>query len=328
MEGCGVFYCMKRITLFIFLITLAGCSQHPLVRETRILMDTFAEISCFDADKDKAIKAMDEAFKEMKRIEKVFSKFDEKSEISRINKSAGLEEVSTTEEVIGLIERSIYYSKISDGAFDITIAPLMEIWGFVHKNNFIPDKKTIEEALKKVSYENIVLDTQRLTIHFLHKDTKIDLGGIAKGYAVDRAKEVFLSYGIKNCLINLGGNIFALDSAPGNRNWHIGIRDPKDKNKILKTLYLKGQAVSTSGNYERFVVLDGKRYSHIISPVTGMPVQGIMSVTVVADSGELADALSTAIFVMQEKKTLEFIKSIKGIEVLIVKEDGKKIEYP
>jgi len=319
---------LNSLILYFLIFILTGCSQVSLVKETRTLMDTFCEISCYNSDKDKAIAAIDTAFKEMERIERVFSKFDENSEVSKINKLAGLEKVSVSKEVFSLTEKSVYYSRISEGAFDITVAPLMEIWGFVRRHKLIPDKEAIENALKDVGYENIELDSRELSVKFLNKGTKIDFGGITKGYAVDRAKDILVSHGIKNGLVNLGGNIFALGNAPWEKNWKIGVEDPRNKGKLLHRFELNDRAVSTSGNYERFFEIGGKRYSHIINPVTGVPCQGIISVTVVLDSAEEADALSTAIFVMGEEKGLKLAKSIKNIEVLILKEDGGLILYP
>ncbi len=307
---------------------LTGCSQGSLVKEAMTLMDTFCEISCYSQDRASAIKAIDAAFTEMRRIENVFSKFDENTSVSNINRIAGLEKVIVSEEVFGLTERSVYYSRISEGSFDITVGPLMEIWGFVRRQKAIPDRDVIDNALKSVGYKNIELDPKELSIRFLNKGVKIDFGGIAKGYAVDRAKDVLIAHGIKNGIINLGGNISALGKAPSGKNWNIGVEDPRGKGRILKTFELRDMAISTSGNYERFFEIGGKRYSHIINPVTGKPCQGIISVTVVADSAEKADALSTAIFVMGEERGLNLAKSIKGIKVLILKEDGKIILYP
>ena len=319
LKGCGIFYFLVFI--------LAGCSQGALVRETRTLMDTFCEISCYSCDKDRAVVAIDAAFKEIERIEKVFSKFDENSEVSKINKLAGLEKVDVNREVFSLIERSVYYSEISGGAFDITVAPLMEVWGFVFRHRSIPDEEAIKNALKGVGYKNIELDAKGLSLKFLNKETKIDFGWIAKGYAVDRAKDILVSQGIKNGLINLGGNIFALGNAPEKKSWEIGVYDPRNKGKLLHSFELTNKSISTSGNYERFFEIEGKRYSHIMNPFTGKPCQGIISVTIVADSAEQADALSTAIFVMGEEKGLKLAKSIKGIKVLMLKEDSRLILY-
>lgn len=291
-------------------------------------MDTFCEISCYSKDKDRSIAAIDAAFKEMKRIEDIFSKFDEHSEVSRINRLAGIEKVRLTKEVFSLTQDAVYYSQISEGAFDITVAPLMELWKGARKGNSMPDRAELETTLKSVGYKNIELDPDELYITFLNKGTKVDFGGIAKGYAVDRAKDILISKGINKGLINLGGNIFALGSAPGNKNWGIGVYDPREKDKLLYTFRLTNKAISTSGNYERFFEIGGKRYSHIINPVTGEPCMGIVSVTVVSGSAEKADALSTAISVMGEEKGLNLAKAIKDIEVLILKEDGRVISYP
>lgn len=320
MKGCGIFYFLVFI--------LAGCGQGQLVKETRLVMDTFCEISCYGQDRDKAIAAMDDAFKEMQRIERVFSKFDENSEVSNINRSRGLEKIGISKEVFNLTRESIYYSRISGGAFDITVAPLMELWGFVRRHKVIPGKDAVDTALRSVGYKNIELDSEKLSIGFLNKGTKIDFGGIAKGYAVDRAKDVLVSHGIRNALVNLGGNMFALGGAPGKKVWKIGVQDPRNKGKLLQAFELTDMAISTSGNYERFFEIGGKRYSHIINPVTGEPCQGIVSVTVVSDSAESSDALSTAIFVMGQEKGLGLARTIKDIKVLILREDGELISYP
>jgi len=307
---------------------LTGCSQNFQVKERRVLMDTCCEISCYGKDKNKSIDAIDAAFKEMERIERIFSRFDEHSEVSKVNRLAGLEKLKVTEEIFNLTEEAVHYSQISEGAFDITIAPLMELWGSARKHNSMPDKDVLEKTLKSVGYKNIGLDYKKLSIKFLNINTKIDFGGIAKGYAIDRAKDILMSKGINNGLINLGGNIFALGSAPGRKNWKIGVYDPRGGSRLLYTFKLTNRAISTSGSYERFFEIGGKRYSHIINPITGEPCQGIISVTVVLESAEEADALSTAIFVMGEERGLSLAKSIKDIEILILKEDGKMILYP
>lgn len=328
-KKCPYLFNIKRYGIFYFLIfILTGCGQGPVIKETRALMDTFCEVSCYDNDKNKSLIAIGAAFKEMERVERIFSKFDENSEVSKINSTAGLERVNISKEVFGLTERAVYYSGISKGAFDVTVAPLMETWGFVRKHNSMPSREIVENALKCVGYKNIELDSKESTIRFLNKDLKIDFGGIAKGYAVDRAKDVLVSRGIRDGLINLGGNMFALGSAPGRKNWKIGVEDPRNKGKLLYSFELTGKAISTSGNYERFFEAGGRRYSHIINPVTGEPCEGIISVTVVSDSAETADALSTAIFVMGEEKGIGLAKAVKNIQVLMLKEDGKIILYP
>lgn len=259
-------------------------------------MDTFVEVSCFSSDREPTLNAMKDAFREMERIEKLFNKYDKASEVSKINALAGVEEVRISSELFKIIERSISYSELSGGSFDITVAPQ-----------------------KKGRYKDIVLDKDRLSIRFLAEDIKIDLGGIAKGYAVDRAKDILLSQGIEDALVNIGGNIFALGSPPGRKSWRIGIRDPRNKSDIIYRLNLADRAISTSGGYER--------PSHIINPISGRPAEGIISVTIVADSAEKADALSTAVFVMGIEDSLRFIKSLKGVEVYIFDRDANLIKH-
>lgn len=292
MRRSAVLFCS-----FLVLVFFSGCGGPALFKENRFLMDTLGEISCFSPDRAKALEAMDEAFREIGRIERLFSRYDGLSEISKINRMAGKRGVRVSPETFGIIERSIYYSRISKGSFDITVAPL-----------------------KKGRYKDIILDKDASTVRFLDEDMKIDLGGIAKGYAVDRAKDVLSSHGIENALVDLGGNIFALGSPPGKDGWQIGIQHPTDKDAVIHRLELKDRAVATSGNYER--------PSHILDPVTGAPVTGPLSVSVVADSAEMADAFSTAIFVMGTDYGVKLARTVKDVRVFIFDKNLKLIKYP
>jgi len=285
---------MKKIVFCIlFLLSLSGCSRSPvLFKEARIAMDTFAEISVYSADRDSAHEAIRDAFREIERIEKVFNRFDSASEVSRVNALAGIEEVTISPELFKIIEDSIYYSEISNGSFDITVAPQ-----------------------KKGRHEEVLLNKDNLSVRFMSPDIKMDFGGIVKGYAVDRARDTLIAHGIRDALLNIGGNIYAMGNAGTKDGWIVGIQHPGDRNKIIDRLNLKDRAVSTSGNYQRG--------THIIDPATGSPAEGIVAVTVVAHSAEEADALSTAIFVMGKEKAAAFIKTLqaqenKDIEVFIL----------
>ncbi|MFC1624382.1 FAD:protein FMN transferase [Candidatus Omnitrophota bacterium] len=320
---------VKRAPYYLLiLLFLTGCGRTSLFKETRILMDTFVEVSFFSHEEKVAKEAMKETFNEIERIEGLFNRHNEESELSKINKSAGRKEVAIHPELFKIIERAIHYSKVSEGSFDITVAPLVDLWSSARKNNLIPEEEVTERALEHVGYKNIVIDKESSSIRFLDDGLKIDLGGIVKGYAADRAKELLLSKGIENALINIGGNIFALGNPPGKKSWHIGIQHPRDKNKIIYRLSLKNRAVSTSGDYERFFILNGKRFSHIIDPVSGRPSEGIVSVTVIADSAEASDALSTIVFVMGVEKGLRLMESFKGVEVFIFDKDEELTRYP
>ena len=260
-------------------------------------MDTFAEISCYSSDNEKATSVINTAFKEMYRVEGLFNKFDKRSEISRINSLAGQQKIRVNPEVFKFIQRCVYYSRITEGTFDITVAPM-----------------------KKGRYKDIVLDKESSSIYFSAEDIKIDLGGVAKGYAVDRAKEILTKAGIKDALINIGGNMFAMGMPSHRDSWRIGIRGPGNNNEIVYRLDLKDKAVATSGDYER--------PSHIIDPASGDSVTSRASVTIVGDSAEKVDALSTAFFVMGPERTAEFIGSIKDVEAFIVDSDGNIVKYP
>jgi len=276
----------SRLFYYSFIILfLSGCGQPLLFKNTRVLMDTFAEISCYNPDKEKAVASTDRAFEEMRRVEKLCSKFDDKSELFKINSLAGKEKVKVSPEMFSLIGRSIDYSVITGGAFDITA-----------------------ETGKKGRYEKIILNKENYTVYFLEEDIKIDLGGIAKGYAVDKAKDILLADGIKDVLINIGGNIFAVGSPPGRDSWRIGIRDPKNKDNIIDRIELKDQAVATSGNYER--------PSHIIDPANGASVTSGGSVTIVAGSAEKADILSTAVFVKGPEGINAILRAFKDVKII------------
>ena len=260
-------------------------------------MDTFCEISCYGSERGAVSKAIKEVFGEIKRIGKIFNKFDEESEVSLVNRLAGTEEVKISRELFDMIESSLYYSAITSGSFDITVEPN-----------------------KRGRYKEIVLDKDKSSVSFLSNDIKIDLGGIVKGYAVDRAKDILLSHGIDNALINIGGNMFAIASPPGRDSWRIGIRHPRSKKDIIYKLDLKDMGVSTSGDYER--------PHHIVDPRDGKIPEELMSVSVVADSAERADALSTAIFVMGIEKGMRLLDSMQNIEVYVVDRDAKLTKYP
>ena len=249
-------------------------------------MDTFAEISCYSLDRTKAIEATNKAFLEMQRIERLCNRFDDKSEVSKINSPSGKKITMVSEEIFDLIERCIHYSELTNGAFDISVS-----------------------SMKKGRYKDIILDKKKMSVYLAGEDMKIDLGGVAKGYAVDMAMKILISAGIKNALVNIGGNIFAIGNPPYKDSWRIGIRDPRDRNNVISKLDLKDKAMATSANYER--------PSHIVDPATGRAIGDFISVTIVTDSAEKADALSTAVFVMGKEKGLEFIESIDSADAFI-----------
>ncbi|HHT9108397.1 MAG TPA: FAD:protein FMN transferase [Candidatus Wunengus sp. YC63] len=305
-------------------------SDIKLLKQTRMIMGTFAEVSIYSSDEKTAGKAIEESLDEMERIDRIMSNYKKESELSRLNKKAVKSPVPCNGELLDVIERSQYYSELSGGAFDITVSPIVALWGFFSEKGHVPPDKEIEKVLPAVSYKNIVInksnDTKKpATIFLKNTQTQIDLGAIGKGYAVDKALEIIRKFGINNGCINLGGNIYVLGTPPGKNAWKIGVQHPRNSGEILGYLELKNEATATSGDYERFFEFNGKRYSHIINPQTGRPVSGTIATTIVATTGTEVDALSTSVFVLGHEKGMELIKKISNAEAMIAYEekDGK-----
>lgn len=305
-------------------------SDLKLLKQTRMIMGTFAEVSVYARDEKAAGKAIDAALNEMERMDRIMSNYKSDSELSQLNKQAVNSPVPCGGELLDVIERSQYYSELSGGAFDVTVSPVVALWGFFREKSNVPSGKEIERTLPAVSYKNIAIDKggdskTPATIFFKNPQTQIDLGGIGKGYAVDKALDAVKRHGIDNACINLGGNIYALGAPPGKTGWRIGVQHPRNKGELLGCLELRDEATATSGDYERFFEIKGKRYSHIINPKTGTPVQGTIAVTVVAPNGTEVDALSTSVFVLGPEKGLQLVKNIPGADAMIVYEgkDGK-----
>ena len=301
-----------------------------LLKETRLIMGTYADISVYGSDRENAAQAIKEAFEEMERLDGLMSNYKSSSELSRINREASRAPTKCAPELLGVIEVSLDYSTLTEGAFDITVEPLVDKWGFYTGKVRVPNMDEIKSILPAVSYKNIDIQGQgdSKLIAFRHPGTKIDLGGIGKGYAADKAVEVLKRRGITSALVNLGGNIYALGRPPGASAWKIGVQHPRQRDFLLGYLELENKGVATSGDYERFFMIDGKRYSHIIDPRTGMPAQGLISVTVTADSAMEADALSTGAFILGPKRGAELLDGREGVGGIFACEgDGGEIGF-
>ncbi len=308
----------------VALVPGASSLEPPeLIRETRLIMGTFAEVSVYSPDKDVASLAVKEAFEVMDGLDALMSNYKSSSELSRINREAPHGPTECDPVLLEVIEESQGYSVLTGGAFDITVEPLVNKWGFYTGNVSVPDAGEIESILPAVSYENIEIQEQGESgsIFFKHPDTRIDLGGIGKGFAVDRAVDMLKGRGITSALVNLGGNIYALGHPPGADTWKIGVQHPRDKDVLLGYIELVDMGIATSGDYERFFTVDGQRYSHIIDPRTGMPASGeVISVTVVARSATEADALSTGVFILGRERGAELLEGLKDVGALIAYE--------
>jgi FAD:protein FMN transferase len=291
------------------------------------LMGNQFEFSAVAREKQFAIEVIDEAISEVKRIEDLLSTFKTSSQTNLINEKAGVEPVTVDQEVFDLIERSIRISSLTQGAFDITYGSIdKSLWNFDQTMTSLPDAATARQMVRLINYKNIQLDAAERSVFLKEKGMRIGFGGIGKGYAADRAKMVMRLAGIQSGVVNAAGDLTVWGKQPDGPIWTIGIADPNQKHLPFGSLQLTDVSVATSGNYEKYVVIDGKKYSHTIDPKTGLPVHGIKSVTVICRNAELADAMATPVMVMGIKAGINLVNQINGLECIII-DDSNKI-YP
>lgn len=266
---------------------------------------------------------IEEAIAEIKRIEKLISSWDEESETSKINKNAGIKPVKVSVELFKLIERANQISEITDGAFDITFAGLDRIWKFDGSIKYKPTKEEIMQSVSKVGYRKIILNSEDHSVFLQLKGMRIGLGGIAKGYAADKAKELLVGKQVRAGVINASGDLTTWGTKATGEKWLIGIANPLSKDKIFSWLPVLESSVATSESYDKYITFEGKKYSHILDPRTGSPISGINSVSVFSQTAEWSDALATAIFVLGVDSGMALINQIKGTEVIIVDDNNK-----
>lgn len=329
---------MKRsilITAISFLIlaitaVITGCSKADNVyEETQFKMDTSMTIKAYGPG---AKGAVQEAFERIGEIENLTSISISTSDVSRINDNAGREYVKVHPDVLKIIKESIKYSEMSGGAFDITIGPIVKLWAIGTKDQRIPSSSEIDEKIPLVGYNKIKINDADGSIMLEKQGMSIDLGGIAKGYAADQAVAVLSKHGIKKAIVNLGGsNINAIGSKSEDKQWSIGLQHPRKEQNAgyLGILKLSDKTVSTSGDYERYFIENGKRYHHILNPATGYPADsGVIADSIVIDgsvnnSSMDADALSTIVFILGSDKGMKFISGIPGVECVIATSDNR-----
>ncbi|NIQ12958.1 MAG: hypothetical protein GTO02_00660 [Candidatus Dadabacteria bacterium] len=287
-------------------------------------MGSKLEIKLYTTDEAKFIKITDESIKRAKEIDYLFSNYRDDSVLYQVNENAGNKTVKVPKEFIELTQLSIYYSKLTDGAFDITVGKLFNLWKSKGDQNELPSKQDIEQSLECIGYENIKIDEAKNEISFNVDCIKLDYGAIGKGYVVDEIMDIAKKNGVSKGLVNFGGNIYALSSPPNKKFWEVGIRKPGSDNEIISMVNLKNLGVATSGDYEKFFTIDGIRYSHILDPKTGLPVKDISSVTAVSKSATESDVYSTAISVLGFEKFLEMEKQ-KDLGILHISKDQDKL---
>ncbi|QCX37266.1 FAD:protein FMN transferase [Aureibaculum algae] len=312
----------KYICIGIFFLVFSKLEAQTAYRQTLKLMGSRFDISVIANDSLEGNSYINTSVGEIKRIEQLISSWDANSQTSEINRNAGINPVKVDKELFDLIERALAISKLTDGAFDISYASMDHIWKFDGLMTEMPSEESIKASVAKVGYQNIILDKNRQTVYLKLKGMKIGFGAIGKGYAADKAKQLLIGKGVIGGIINASGDMNTWGRQPNGDYWKVAITNPLNKKNAFGLLPIKNGAVVTSGNYEKFVTINGKRYSHIIDPRTGYPSSGIISVTVFAPKAELADALATSVFVMGIEVGLNRINQLPKIECIIIDDKG------
>lgn len=286
-------------------------------------MDSLVTINVVSRSKEDAEKGIDAAFSEIEKLEQLTNFFSPDSEISQINRNAGISEVKVSPETLELLDKALFISKKTEGAFDITIGPVITLYDFYKKIK--PEDLELKKKVSFVNYKDLLIDRNKSTAFLKKSNMLIDPGGISKGYAADKAVETLKKLGIHAGLISVAGDIKAFGLKPDRRPWRIGIRNPRAKDKeddIMATIELKDMAISTSGDYERYFILNGRRYHHLLNPKTGYPAEGCQSVSIITKEGVFTDALATGIFILGPERGLKVLEEM-GFDGVIVDSTGK-----
>lgn len=303
---------------------LTEATQQTLHRRVLRLMGNRFEISVVSDDEQWAANVVESAIFEIRRIEQLLTTFNQSSQTSEINAHAGIKPVKIDKEVFNLIYRSLRISELTQGAFDITYGSIdKRLWNFDNTMTSLPDKETAKKMVRLINYKNIVLDKKAETVFLKEKGMRIGFGGIGKGYAADRARLILEQNGVAGGVVNAAGDLTTWGTQPNGKPWTVGIADPNAAQHPFSYADISNMAVATSGNYEKYVTIDGKKYSHTIDPKTGLPVSGIKSVTIICSNAELADALATPVTVMGIKAGLALINQMKNIACIIIDDNNK-----
>jgi len=275
---------MKHSLVLLFLLpALLGAGELLRIEDNADVMGTTFTVIAYGNHQEQIERASDAAFAEARRLEDMLSNYRPSSEWSVVNRHAAERPVSVSPELFQLLEACVRYSKASEGTFDITVGPLMQVWGFFKGAGRLPLKSQVDAVLPVVGYQNIVLDAASRTVKFRRSGVELDPGGIGKGYAVDRMIGKLKDYKVDSALVTAGGSsIYALGAPPNDKGWNVQIRDPQEWSATVEEVYLKDESMSTSGGYEKFFEAEGKIYSHIMDPRTGYPASGTLSVSVIA----------------------------------------------
>ncbi|WP_291571817.1 FAD:protein FMN transferase [Clostridium sp. UBA4548] len=316
------------ILCFIATLSLSGCKSNnstskgqPLAK-TEVIIGTACTISLYD---NKDPKILDEAFTRLKELEDILSINKLGTELDKVNEMAGKAPVEVSNDTFLVVSQGLKYSKLSGGALDITIGPLVKLWGIGTDAAKLPTEEEISEKKALINYKDLVLDENNKSIFLKRENMIIDLGAIAKGYAADEVASLLTKNNVKSAIIDLGGNIFAVGSKIDGSNWKIGVQDPEDaRGSSIGYIEVTNKSIVTSGIYERFFESNGKKYHHILNPKTGYPYENeILGVSILTDKSIDGDSLSTTLFALGIDKGLEFINAQPGTEAIFVSKDHK-----
>ena len=316
-----------NIYLILFVL-ICGLSAHSQVlrKRTTLLMGGRFDISIVAKDSLTAEKNITEVIAEITRIENLISDWKSTSQVSEVNQNAGIKPIKVDREVFELTQRAIKFSEITNGGFDVSFAAMDRIWKFDGSMTEMPSAEAIKKSVEKVGYKNIILDSVQSTIFLKLKGMKIGFGALGEGYATDKCRTMMLEKGIKAGIINGSGDMSTWGKQPNGEDWKIGITNPFKPEKLLAVVPLNQGAVTTSGSYEKFVVFNGKRYSHIINPATGYPVTGLCSVTIFGPHAETANGLSTSLMVLGQKDGPLLLQKFPEYSCLMITDNGKVIK--
>ena len=308
-------------------VALSSCASQPKpYKESRFLMDTLIEITAYGTNAPEAVKA---AFHEFDHIHTIANQYDPGSQLSRINLAAGIEPVVVDDDLIIMLERSRELSDKLEGTFDVTVGPLVELWGIGTKGDFVPSDAEISQVMPLVNYRLVQVDRSAKTVFLPRKGMKLDMGGIAKGYATDRAVAALKSKGIVSALINAGGNVRVIGMRPDGKPWRIGVQHPRTPDAVIAKLALtKWDTMETSGDYQRYIMKDNVRFAHILDPRTGKQPRELASVTMVMNNSTDGDVFSTALFVLGVEKGLDALRQFPGVEAIFITPEGKVTVSP
>ncbi len=285
----------------------------------RQVMGTIARILAVDADEARASEAVEAAFAEIRRIDALMTDYDPQSPLSKLNQTAFKDPVIVDSDIFTVLAAAKRFSEQSEGAFDVTIGPVTHLWRKAKANQTKPNETELTRAKSLVGHENLLLDFDKRTVKFAKPGMLLDLGGIAKGYAIDKAVEILEAAGLSGGMVDIGGDIRCFGT-PQNKSahWLIGLQDPVKQADILMVLKTDDRAVATSGDYQRFVIIDGQKHSHIMNPQTADSAQTLSSVTIIAQTAMTADALATAVTVLGPEKGMDLIEIIPDVETFII----------